>query len=97
MLAGLPRGLFPEVPALPHDTEAKAVVEPHGHLIEVGVDVARHVEQPSTQGSWPRSRPRQGVGYWAMTMKESQNGAGIVPPKFVFDPKVTPPSQCKRV
>jgi hypothetical protein len=37
------------------------------------------------------------AGWWAMTMKESQNGANIVPPKYVFDPAVTPPSQCKRV
>ena len=31
-----------------------------------------------------------------MTMKESPDGASITPPKYVFDPAVTPPSQCKR-
>jgi hypothetical protein len=30
-------------------------------------------------------------------MKESQDGTSVVPPKYVFDPAVTPPSQCKRV
>jgi hypothetical protein len=31
-----------------------------------------------------------------MTMKESQDGTPIAPPKYVFDPAQTPPSQCKR-
>ena len=93
VLAGLPRGLFKVVPTLPYDTEATAVIEPHGHLIEVGMDVA---------GMWSKLPKEQKatldkrVGYWAMTMKESPDGKSIVPPKHVFDPKVTPPSQCKR-
>ncbi len=93
VLAGLPRGLFKEVPSLPYDTEAPAVIEPHGHLIEVGVDVA---------GMWSKLPKEQKAtldkrfGYWAMTMKESPNGKSIKPPMHVFDPKVTPPSQCKR-
>ena len=94
VLAGLPRGLFPAAPSVPYDTEAKAFVAPHGHLIEVGVDV---------QGMWnqiPKAQratfDTRGTGWWAMTMKESQNGANIVPPTHVFDPAVTPPSQCKR-
>jgi hypothetical protein len=29
-------------------------------------------------------------------MKESQDGSSITPPQHVFDPAVTPPSQCKR-
>ena len=93
VLAGLPRGLFTEVPALPYDTEAPAVIEPHGHLIEVGVDVA---------GMWSKLPKEQKatldkrVGYWAMTMKESPDGKSVKPPMHVFDPKVTPPSQCKR-
>ena len=93
VLAGLPKGLFTNVPTLPYDTEAAAVIEPHGHLIEVGIDVA---------GMWSKLPKEQKatldkrVGYWAMTMKESPSGAAIKPPGHVFDPKVTPPSQCKR-
>ena len=94
VLAGLPRGLFPAAPAVPYDTEAKAFVAPHGHLIEVGVDL---------QSMWNRVPKAQkatfdtrGTGWWAMTMKESQNGSSIAPPGHVFDPAVTPPSQCKR-
>ena len=93
VLAGLPRGLFKEVPVLPYDTEATALVEPHGHLIEVGIDVA---------GMWSKLPKEQKatldkrVGYWAMTMKESTNGKSIAPPKHVFDPLVTPPTQCRR-
>lgn len=93
VLAGLPRGLFDVVPTLPYDTEAEAVIEPHGHLIEVGIDVT---------GMWAKLPKEQKaaldkrVGYWAMTMKESPDGSSIKPPMHVFDPKVTPPSQCKR-
>lgn len=93
VLAGLPKGLFKVVPSLPYDTEAKAVIEPHGHLIEVGIDV---------DGMWSklpkdeRASLDDRVGWWAMTMKESPNGKSIAPPVHVFDPKVTPPSQCKR-
>jgi len=93
VLAGLPRGLFTEVPALPYDTEAPAVIEPHGHLIEVGVDVAGMWSKlPKDQKATLDKR----VGYWAMTMKESPDGKSVKPPMHVFDPKVTPPSQCKR-
>jgi hypothetical protein len=94
VLAGLPRGLFTSTPAVPYDTEAEAVISPHGHLIEVGVDI---------QSMWkdaPKSAmadfDTRSAGWWAMTMKESPNGKNIVPPAYVFDPKVTPPSQCKR-
>lgn len=93
VLAGLPKGLFEVVPALPYDTEAKALIEPHGHLIEVGIDVAGMWSKvPKDQKATLDKR----VGYWAMTMKESPNGRSIEPPMHVFDPKVTPPSQCKR-
>ena len=93
VLAGLPKGLFTTVPTLPYDTEAVAVIEPHGRLIEVGIDVA---------GMWSKLPKEQKasldkrVGYWAMTMKESPDDDSIAPPKHVFDPLVTPPSQCKR-
>lgn len=93
VLAGLPKGLFKTVPSLPYDTEAAAEISPHGRLIEVGIDVA---------GMWSKLPKEQRatldkrVGYWAMTMKESPSGAAIKPPTHVFDPKVTPPSQCKR-
>jgi hypothetical protein len=93
VLAGLPKGLFDEVPSVPYDTEAKAFIEPHGHLIEVGVDVAGMWSKlPKAQRASLDAR----VGWWAMTMKEATNGTSVVPPKYVFDPKVTPPSQCKR-
>ena len=95
VLAGLPRGLFPVAPSLPYDTEAPAFIAPHGHLIEVGVDVlGMWATLPKDQRAKIDTRR---AGWWAMTMKESQNGASIVPPKYVFDPAVTPPSQCKRV
>ncbi|MCF6376829.1 hypothetical protein L2K70_04360 [Nocardioides KLBMP 9356] len=93
VIAGLPMGLFESVPSLPYDTEATATIEPHGHLIEVGIDVA---------GMWKKVAPAERatldkrVGYWAMTMKESPDGSAIKPPGHVFDPTVTPPSQCKR-
>jgi hypothetical protein len=93
VLAGLPKGLFTTVPTLPYDTEAAAVIEPHGHLIEVGIDVAGMWSKlPKAQKATLDKR----VGYWAMTMKESTDDSSIAPPKHVFDPKVTPPSQCKR-
>ena len=67
VLAGLPRGLFPAAPSVPYDTEAKAFVAPHGHLIEVGVDV---------QGMWnqiPKAQratfDTRGTGWWAMSLK----------------------------
>lgn len=94
VLAGLPRGLFPEVPSVPYDTEATALIEPHGRLVSVGVDVF---------GMWgglpkkTRSTIDTGrAGWWAMTMKEAPNGQSIEPPVYVFDPKITPPSQCRR-
>lgn len=96
VLAGLPRGLFPTVPSsVPYDTEANGVIAPHGHLIEVGVDVvSMWRDLPKDQRA---SVDTQRAGWWAMTMKESQDDSNIVPPKHVFDPAVTPPSQCKRV
>ena len=94
VLAGLPRGLFPEVPAALDDTEARAVIAPHGHLIEVGVDVlSMWNDLPEEQLAAFDTRK---AGWWAMTMKESPDGESITPPKHVFDPAVTPPSQCKR-
>ena len=94
VLSGLPRGLFPVIPQVPYDTEAEAFISPHGHLIEVGVDI---------QSMWKSlSKDRlaeldtRHAGWYAMTMKESPDGKSIVPPPNVFDPKVTPPSQCKR-
>ena len=95
VIAGLPRGLFASVPSVPYDTEAKAFISPHAHLIEVGIDV---------MGMWNKIPKDQRAtfdtrrtGWWAMTMRESQDGTNIKPPQHVFDPQVTPPSQCKRV
>lgn len=94
VLTGMPRGLFPTVPAALDDVEARAVVTPHGHLIEVGVDVLNMWNAlPDEERAAIDTRR---AGWWAMTMKESQDGTSIAPPKYVFDPKVTPPSQCKR-
>ncbi|WP_210438440.1 hypothetical protein [Nocardioides xinjiangensis] len=94
VLTGMPRGLFPTVPPALNGVEARAVVTPHGHLLEVGVDVLTMWSQvPRAELAAIQTRK---AGWWAMTMKESQNEAAIVPPKFVFDPAVTPPSQCKR-
>ena len=94
VLTGMPRGLFPSVPAALDDIEARAVVTPHGHLIEVGVDVLNMWNAlPEEELAAIDTRK---AGWWAMTMKESPDGASITPPKYVFDPAVTPPSQCKR-
>ncbi|GAA5123943.1 hypothetical protein GCM10023339_44700 [Alloalcanivorax gelatiniphagus] len=95
VLAGLPRGLFAALPAsVPYDTEARAVIAPHGHLIEVGVDVLSMWKAlPKEQRS---SVDTRGAGWWTLTMKESQDETDIVSPQFVFDPTVTPPNECKR-
>ena len=95
VLAGLPRGLFTAPPSVPYDTEASAFIAPHGHhLIEVGVDL---------QGMWNQipkdlraTFDTRRTGWWAMTMKESSNGSAVQPPTHIFDPAVTPPSQCMK-
>ena len=95
VLTGMPRGLFPRVPEALNAVEAKAVITPHGYLIEVGVDVlTMWNDVPKEELADIKTRR---AGWWAMTMKESQNGGNIVPPQHVFDPAVTPPTQCKRV
>jgi hypothetical protein len=95
VLTGMPRGLFPAVPAGLDDVEAKGVVTPHGSdFIEVSVDVLNmwnEVPEDVLAGIDTRK-----AGWWAMTMKESQDGTPIAPPKYIFDPLKTPPSQCKR-
>lgn len=95
VVAGMPRGLFTALPAVSYDTEAKGAISPHGPLIEIGIDV---------QGMWKRLSKQQRVafdtrraGWWAMTLRESEDTSSIAPPKFVFDPTVVPPSQCRRV
>jgi hypothetical protein len=94
VLAGLPRGLFPAAPVVPYDTEAATFIAPHGHLIEVGVDVLGMWNQiPKAERATFDTRR---TGWWAMTMKESPNGTSIVPPEHVFDPAVTAPSRCKK-
>ncbi len=94
VLTGMPRGLFPQVPAALGKVEASGEIIPHGPLLEVGVDVVN---------MWADVPPEQladidtkRAGWWAMTMKESRNGASVAPPKHVFDPAVTPPSQCMK-
>ena len=92
--AGLPRGLAPALANVPYDTEAQAVLEPHGFLVEVGVDVmSMWQELPAEQRAGVDTRKS---GWWAMTLKESQDDSSIEPPGNVFDPAVTPPSQCRR-
>jgi len=94
VLTGMPRGLFPSVPAALDGVEARAVVTPHGHLIEVGVDVLTMWNAlPEEELAAIDTRK---AGWWAMTMKESPDDSSITPPQHVFDPAVTPPSQCKR-
>jgi len=94
VITGMPRGLFPDVPAALDAVEAKGVVTPHGHLIEVSVDVLNMWNDVPEEELAAIDTRR--AGWWAMTMKESQDGAAIAPPKYLFDPAVTPPSQCKR-
>jgi hypothetical protein len=95
VVGGMPRGLFTALPDVSYDTEASGVISPHGPLIEIGIDV---------QGMWKKLSKQQRAafdtrkaGWWAMTLRESLDDSSIAPPKFVFDPAVTPPSQCKRV
>ncbi len=94
VLDGLPRGLIPVIPTVPYDTEAEAFIAPHGFLIEVGVDVVSMWNTlPKQQRAGINTR---GAGWWAMTMKQAQDESSIAPPQHVFDPAITPPSQCKR-
>jgi hypothetical protein len=95
VLTGMPRGLFPDVPAALDGVEAKGVVTPHGsHFIEVSVDVL-NMWSAVPEEALADIETRK-AGWWAMTMKESQDGTPIAPPKYIFDPVKTPPSQCKR-
>lgn len=94
LMDGLPRGLFQGVPAAVDKLKARAIVKGHGPLVEVAVDVA---------GLWGRVPSESLVGFdtrrsgwWAMTIRESGDGAPIEQPQHVFDNKVTAPSQCKR-
>lgn len=94
VLAGMPRGLFATVPTVPYDTEARTVISPHGHLIEVGIDlVSLWKAVPEDQRATFETRR---AGWWLMTMKKSPDDSSIAPPEHVFDPAVTPPSQCTR-
>ena len=94
VIAGMPRGLFAAVPTVPYDTEAIGFIAPHGELIEVGVDVVSMWKKVPKDQRAELDTSR--VGWWAMTMKESQDGSPVQPPKHVFDPAVTPPSQCMK-
>lgn len=94
VVAGMPRGLFTDLPSASYDTEAKGLISPHGPLIEVALDV---------RGMWKKLSKQQRTafdtrkaGWWAMTMRESRDDSAIAPPTYVFDPAVTPPTQCKR-
>ncbi len=94
VLTGMPRGLFPTVPPGLEAIEAGGEVIPHGPLLEVGVDVLNMWNKvPAEQLA---SIDTKQAGWWAMTMKESSNTSAVQPPKHIFDPAVTPPSQCTR-
>lgn len=94
VLTGMPRGLFPTVPEGLRGTEAKATIVPHGPLLEVGVDVANMwAEVPEEKQA---SIDTKGAGWWAMTMTEDRAGDPVAPPTYIFDPMVTPPSQCTK-
>lgn len=95
VLMGMPRGLFPTVPAALKGVAADGVVIPHGPLLEIGVDVlGMWADVPAAElADFDTLR----AGWWTMTMKESQDGTSVQPPKHVFDPAVTPPSQCMKV
>ena len=94
LMDGLPRGLFPDVPAAVDKIKVRAIVKGHGPLVEVAVDVA---------GMWGKVPPEalagfdtRRSGWWAMTMRESDDGAPIEEPRHVFDNTVTAPTQCTR-
>lgn len=94
LIDGLPRGLFAGVPAEVDKIKARAIVKPHGPLVEVAVDVAGmwgKVPSASLAGFDTRRS-----GWWAMTMREASDAAPIEVPQHVFDNKVTAPTQCKR-
>lgn len=94
VLTGMPRGLFPSVPAELKGVTADGVVIPHGPLLEIGVDVlGMWADVPAAELA---DIDTKRAGWWTMTMKESQDGSSVQPPKHVFDPALTPPSQCMR-
>jgi hypothetical protein len=91
---GLPRGLVPALTTFPYDTEASGFFSPHGPLVEVGLDLNSMWQKlPKAQRASIDTRK---AGWWTMTLQESKDGSGINAPQKVFDPLVTPPSQCKR-
>ena len=95
VLMGMPRGLFPTVPAELKGVAADGVVIPHGPLLEIGVDVVgMWADVPAAELA---DIDTKRAGWWSMTMRESQNGTAVQPPKHLFDPAVTPPSQCMKV
>lgn len=94
LIAGLPRGLFQDVPAAVDKIKVRAIVKGHGPLVEVAVDVAGmwgHVPPEALAGFDTRRS-----GWWAMTIRESDDDAAIKVPQHVFDNTVTAPSQCTR-
>ena len=94
VLTGMPRGLFPTVPAGLKGVAADGVVIPHGPLLEIGVDVlGMWADVPAAELA---DIDTKRAGWWTMTMKEAQDGTSVKPPKHVFDPAVTPPSQCMK-
>ena len=92
VLKGMPRGLFPTVPAGLDGIEASSLITPHGPLLEVGVDVVNMWADVPPEDLAAIDTKR--AGWWSMTMKEALDDSWVAPPKHVFDPAVTPPSQC---
>lgn len=94
VIAGMPRGLFPEVPTALDGVEADVTIVPHGRLIEVAVDIRKMLRRvPEDQLVRIDSRS---AGWWAMTIRESLDRDSISAPEIVFDPAVTPPNRCRK-
>ena len=94
VIRGMPRGMFPEVPAALKGVEAGAEIIPHGPLLEIGVDVdAMWADIPAEEQDTVDTHR---AGWWAMTVRESRDGSSVQPPAHVFDPLVTPPGRCMK-
>ena len=94
VLTGMPRGLFPAVPAGLEKVEARASVIPHGPLLEVSVDVANMWSTVPEEQLAAIDTKR--AGWWAMTMQQARDTSPTVRPTHVFDPAVTAPRQCMK-
>lgn len=93
VIAGLPRGFYPQHPAVLGQAEGGVDITRHGDLIVVGVDVAN---MWSDVADADRAAYDRRGAWWSMTLEEASDTAALEVPEHVFDPAVTPPSSCTK-